>query len=399
MSRVVSPDWETAHIGFFEPRHIFRMDRMLIAVTLVLAAIGLMNLFSTDQPLESDSVSRTSHMLLQLRNFGVGMLFCLIILSFDYRFLVSLAPLGYLVALILLIAVEVQGMVIKGSTRWLDLGFMSIQPSELSKLAIIFMLAWYLSWAKERIRQPHWFALTFIIAGVPGILILIEPDLGTAVALGPITFAMLFAAGCRIWHMAALIACGLIGISAIVLNVNGVIELPDSAPQLEEHQKQRIRSFLNPEEDPDASWHATQARLAIGSGEMMGRGFRRGIQTHLKYVPEYRTDSIFVVLAEENGFVGSVVVIGLFGILFMRGLQLARDCSEMSGMLLGVGCVTLLFFHVFTNIAITLGLLPVTGLPLPFLSYGGTFYLTVMMTIGVLMSIGIKRAAHGAGKA
>lgn len=386
------PNWMDAHIGFFDWRQVLRADRLILVVVLLLAVIGLMNLYSTDHPLGNQGTAESEHTWLQLRNLAIATSFAIVVLCFDYRFLVSLAPFFYGVALALLLYVEIKGHVAKGSQRWIDFGVLSLQPSELSKVAIIYMLAWYLHKIQDHIRKITYFILAFVIVGVPGLLILIEPNLGTALTLGPITLAMLYVAGARVWHIGTVVLIGAAGVTTVLLQASGAVSMPKAMPELDDYQMNRVRGFLYPETDPTGvGWHATQTKLAIGSGELLGRGYRRGIQTHLKYVPEYHTDSIFVVLAEENGFVGCVVVLGLFAILFLRGLYLARGCPEMSGVLLGVGCITLLAFHLFVNIAITLGLMPVTGLPLPFLSYAGSFYITVMLCVGSILSINVKR--------
>lgn len=391
-----SPRWTEGHIGIFDWRNVFRADKALIALVLTLAVIGLMNLYSTDNPLGSTALDAGGHAGMQLRNLLFACAIAAFLVCFDYRFLLSLAPLAYMVAIGLLVFVEVRGYVAGGSQRWIDLGFTRLQPSEIAKVSVIYMLAWYLGLIGERIKKIPYLVIAFVIVGIPAVLIIMQPDLGTTLVLGPIALAMVWMAGCRLWHIAGIALLGLAGAGLIVAHVYGKVPVPEGAPDMSEYQKTRIRSFLEPGADPTgADWHATQTRLAVGSGGMLGMGYRRGIQTHLKYVPEYRTDSIFVVLAEENGFVGCMVLLGLFAALFSRGLVLARDCPDMAGTLLGVGCVTLLFVHVFTNIAITVGLMPVTGLPLPFLSYGGTFYLTVMICIATMLSLTMRKGMPG----
>jgi len=391
-----SPRWTEGHIGIFDWRNVFRADRLMVALVLVLAVVGLMNLYSTDSPLGSTALDAGGHARMQLRNLLLACAAAALLVCFDYRFLISLAPLAYLVTVGLLIYVEVRGYVAGGSQRWIDLGFTRLQPSEIAKLAVIYTLAWYLGWIGERIKKIPYLILAFAIVVVPAVLIIMQPDLGTTLVLGPIALAMVWIAGCRLWHIAGLTVLGVAAVGLVVAHVYGMVPVPENAPDLSEYQKNRIRSFLEPDADPTgAGWHAMQTRLAVGSGGTLGMGYRRGIQTHLKYVPEYRTDSIFVVLAEENGFVGCMILLGLFAAMLGRGLVLARDCPDMAGTLLGVGCVTLLFVHIFANIAIAIGLMPVTGLPLPFLSYGGTFYLTVMIAIATMLSLTMRKGVPG----
>jgi len=254
---------------------------------------------------------------------------------------------------------------------------------------------------------------------VPMGLILKQPNLGTAASLAPLTVVMLFVAGCRVRHLLALILLG----SALLPYV--WLEMKDFNPETEEylaaneagkraildemrgeyqadrkpwdlhwHQKMRIYTFLHPESDPRGSaWQTVQSKITVGSGGLKGKGFLEGEMTRLRYLPEHHTDFIFSTLAEERGFIGAAVVIGLFAALLLRGLIFARDCPEMMGTLLATGVVTILAFHVFVNIGITVGLLPVTGLPLPFLSYGGSFYMAAMACVGILLSVPMRRRA------
>lgn len=389
---------EDYSIRLFNWRNLQRMDWMLSFFTLLLALVGFIALYSACRNVEMGVFYR------QLGGFAAGVLIALGLTCIDYRFLVSLAPVLYLIALGMLVAVEINGYNAGGSERWLNLGFTRIQPSEISKLVMVLTLAWYLNLLGRRIRNLFWFGLTFIIVGVPTLLILKQPNLGTAAAMGPLTLAMLWAAGCRWWHMAAVLLAGLSLFPVLWLEMRGfdpeakpygtVVEdsnvkvNPKSLLGLKDYQKRRIYSFLHPEYDPKGSgWHTTQSRISIGSGGLSGKGYMEGTQTRLNYLPEHHTDFIFSVVAEEWGFIGVAVCIGLFSAFLFRGLMFARDSREMQGTLLATGVVTVLAFHIFINIAVTVGLMPVTGIPLPFLSYGRSFYITVMCCVGVLLSI------------
>ena len=364
-----------ARIGAFNYRHLRRLDWGLLLLVLALAAAGIVTLISASRSY-SDGMPYYVKQMIFFTGFGGIALF---IACLDHRFLVSMAPLAYAILVSLLVAVLFVGTEVKGGQRWLDLGAFRIQPSEQSKLALIFMLAWYFNLIGRRVRSIFFFALTFVIAAVPALLILKQPNLGTAAALGPITIAMLYAAGCKRWHLAAVF-------------VSGLIAAPVAWSQLKDYQKTRVLTFLDPAADPKGSgWHTIQSIITVGSGGPTGKGYFQGTQSYLKYLPEHHTDFIFSLLAEEWGFVGAITVIGLFSVLFLRCLSLARECPDYSGALLAVGVMTLLAFHVFVNIAITIGLMPVTGIPLPFLSYGGNFYLTTMMCIGVLLSVNVRK--------
>jgi len=372
---MASSDLMSAHIRVFNLGNLRRLDIWLSAVVLLLAAIGVMVLYSTTR----STSSTTPYYLLQMMFIPVGCLVALTIMCIDYRFLVSLAPFFYAVFVAALVAVLLVGVEAKGATRWLQIGPVRIQPSEQSKLALIFMLAWYLSTIGSRIQRIPYFLLAFVIAGVPAWLIFQQPNLGTAATLGPIVFAMLYAAGCKRSHLLAIILLALVA-------------APLGWTQMTDYQRTRVMSFLNPGADALGSgYHTIQSMITVGSGGPFGKGYMQGTQTYLSYLPEHHTDFIFSVLAEEWGFIGSVGVVMLFMLLFARALYIARKSPELSGALLVVGIVTLLAFHVFVNIAITLGIAPVTGIPLPFLSYGRSFYLTTMMCIGVLLSVNTRK--------
>ncbi|PCJ56176.1 MAG: rod shape-determining protein RodA [Candidatus Hydrogenedentota bacterium] len=372
---MASHDLMSAHIRIFNLGNLRRLDIWLSGIVLILAAIGVMVLYSTTR----STSSATPFYLRQMMFIPVGCILALLIMCIDYRFLVSLAPLFYVVLIGALVAVLLVGVEVKGATRWLQLGPIRIQPSEQSKLALIFMLAWYLSSIENRVRKIPYFLLTFVIAAIPALLIFRQPNLGTAATLAPVVFAMLYVAGCKRSHLVGIVLMALVA-------------APVGWSQLKDYQKTRVMTIFNPGADALGSgYHTTQSMITVGSGGPFGKGYMEGTQTYLSYLPEHHTDFIFSVLAEEWGFVGSVGVVGLFLLLFMRSLYIARKSPEMSGSLLAVGIVALLAFHVFVNIAITLGIAPVTGIPLPFLSYGRSFYLTTMLCIGVLLSINTRK--------
>jgi len=364
-----------AHIGVFHYRNLRQIDWLTLALVFALAAIGLMVLYSAS----ASPAAKAPFFFKQTLFFVMGLGVALFIMCLDFRVVLSLAPLMYGAAVLLLLAVLEFGAEIKGGQRWLVLGPFRLQPSEQTKLVLVFMLAWYFTTIKERIRKLPYFLLTFVIAGIPIALILKQPNLGTAAVLVPVTVAMVYVAGCKWWHLGLLILAGLIA-------------APVGYTQLADYQKKRVQAFLNPEADPTGDgWQTRQSKITVGSGGLSGKGFRKGTQTMLNYLPEHHTDFIFSLLAEEHGFIGGALVIALFAGLLLRGLRFALACADMSGALLAVGVVTILAFHVFVNVGITLGLMPVTGIPLPFLSYGGSFYLTTMMCIGVLLNVPVRK--------
>ncbi len=375
MSLATTSSLRGAHIRAFNARNIRRTDLWLILCVLALAVIGFLVLLSANR-----SVSTTTPFhLKQAMFFVAGCGVALFVSCFDHRFLVSIGPLMYAVFIGLLVAVLLVGAEVKGGQRWLDIGPFGFQPSEYTKLALVLMLAWYFTTVGDKIERIPFFLLALAMGALPAYLIFAEPDLGTAAALGPITLGMLYVAGCKRRHLAGIVVLALAA-------------APVAWSQLEDYQKQRVMTIVDPSADPQGSgYHTIQSMITVGSGGLTGKGYMGGTQTYLSYLPEHHTDFIFSQLAEEFGFVGSVTVLMLFSFLFLRGLLLARNSTDMAGSLLAVGVVTLLAFHVFVNVGITIGILPVTGLPLPFLSYGGSFYLTTMTSIGILLSVNARR--------
>lgn len=365
-----------ARISIFNYRNLKRIDWILTGIVLVLAFIGFAVLYSASRSMSSDGAPIY---IRQLCYFVFGAFLALTILCIDSRFLVSIAPVFYIFFMGLLLAVILFGKTAKGGQRWLPLGIIHLQPSEQTKLVVVYMLTWYLTTIKERIRQFPYLILGFILTGVPAILILKQPSLGTALALVPVSIVMMYVAGCKWWHLGLLILAG-------------ILVAPIAYKHLQPYQRQRLMSFVNPEADPKGTgWQTRQSKITIGSGGLSGKGFMKGTQTAFNYLPEHHTDFIFSLLGEEEGFIGGAVVIGLFAALIWRGLRLAADCSDMAGTLLACGAVTILAFHIFVNIAITVGLMPVTGIPLPFLSFGGNYYITTMMCIGVLLNVPVRK--------
>jgi rod shape determining protein RodA len=382
-------------------RNLRRIDWLLPIFVISLAVIGWVTMYSA-----SAHTGGTNHHK-QILFFIAGAVVACGIICVDYRSLVATAPLMYVTVIVLLLAVLQFGPTVKGSQRWLDLGLFRIQPSELTKLVMVYFLAWYLHTLGARIRKLRWFVLTFILTGVPMLLILKQPDLGTAACLGPLVIVMLFVAGCRLWHVGLIVFVGLSIVPFAWYQIHDMEPSTNSKElkvqkdafyaskkpwDLEWHQKMRIYNFVNPDFAPRGSnWQAYQSFVTVGSGGLSGKGFKNGTQTRLNYLPEHQTDFIFSHFAEERGFIGCVVVIGLFVAFLLRGLMYARDCPEMMGTLLAAGVVTVLGFHIFFNISITIGLMPVTGMPLPFLSYGGTFYMTTMACVGILLNVPMRR--------
>lgn len=409
-------DVRDARISVINTSNLARIDWFMALVVLGLVLAGWMALYSASH-FSGGYFSR------QVAAFFMGLTVAAVIVVIDYRFVVLFAPVMYVTAVVTLFAVLEFGNTVKGSERWLQIGPVGVQPSELTKLVMIYFLAWYLSTVGERIKNFFWFALTFVLVAIPMFLILKQPNLGTAMCMAPLCVVMLFVAGCRWRHMALVILLGLsvfpflwwqmrdFDPAAFKRDRGRAVTVATAASSeadaaagaekdesflshfaLKPYQKMRIYAFLHPEADKgDSGWQTYQSLITVGSGGLSGKGYMQGTQTKLKWLPEHHTDFIFSVVAEELGFIGASTIIVLFGIFLLRGLMFASDCPDMTGTLLATGVITVLAFHIFVNIAITLGLMPVTGIPLPFLSYGRSFYITTMMCVGVLLNIPMRR--------
>jgi rod shape determining protein RodA len=297
----------------------------------------------------------------------------------DYRWFRRLAWPLYGILILALIGLLIRGEAIKGARSWYDLGPVSLQPSEPGKIIVALALARYLSARSGRFRSLRHTIVPIAIAGLPMALILAQPDLGTAMVLAPLAGSMFWAAGLRKWVVALFVLAGIAVAAA-------------GYPHLKPYQKERIMTFLNPEADPRGKgYNIIQAQTALGSGQILGKGWGRGTQTAFKFLPEYRTDFIFPTVGEQFGFVGCAAVLGLLTLLILRMTWLATKAQNMFGVLLTTGLAAALSTHIILNIGMTVGLLPVTGLPLPFFSYGGSFMLTCLSAVGLAVSVGARR--------
>jgi len=298
----------------------------------------------------------------------------------DIRVWMRYAYLIYAISILLLGAVELTGVVGMGAQRWLDFGFVRIQPSEFMKIALILALARHFhTMSMEEVARPIYLLIPILLVVAPVTLVFRQPDLGTAVMLVVGAAAMFFIAGVRIWKFVAV---------AIV----GLASIPVAWNFLHAYQRKRILTFLNPESDPlGAGYHILQSKIALGSGSLFGKGFINGSQSHLEFLPERHTDFVFTMLAEEVGLVVGVLVLCLYAFLLIYGLAISLKSRNHFGRLLALGLTTNLFLYVFTNIAMVMGVIPVVGVPLPLISYGGTAMLSVLIGFGLVMNIYIHR--------
>ena len=349
------------------------IDGWLLLLLLILGTGSLFILYSA-------SGKNIDLLIKQASSFGIGMLAVVVIAQFDPRFMARWVPLAYVVGVGLLLVVELMGHTAMGATRWINIpGVIRFQPSEFMKIIMPATIAWYLS---KRTLPPHLkhVAISLVLIGVPFMLIVRQPDLGTALLILASGAFVLFMGGLRWrWILSVLAAAVPIAVGMWFFVMH-------------DYQKQRVLTFLNPESDPLGSgWNIIQSKAAIGSGGVLGKGWLQGTQSHLDFLPESHTDFIIAVLAEEFGLVGVCLLLLVYLLLIARGLVITVQAQTLFGKLLA-GALTMTFFvYVFVNIGMVSGLLPVVGVPLPFISYGGTSLITLLAGFGILMSIHTHR--------
>jgi rod shape determining protein RodA len=363
--------------------HISVLARMrevtwgFVFLIVITAGIGFATLYSAGggkfDPWATRQIVRFSFGLLVM--FGAAMV--------DLRFWLRHAYVIYGAALLLLVSVEVIGLVKGGSQRWVDFGFLRVQPSEVMKIALVVALARYFhKSALEDIARPTRLLVPLIMVAMPIGLVLKQPDLGTAALLGAVGLAVMYAGGVKAWKFA-------------VAGAAGLAAMPIAWSVLHSYQRKRILSFLDPSSDPIGSgYHSTQSQIALGSGGVWGKGFLQGSQSHLSFIPESQTDFAFAVLAEEFGMMGALVLLVLFAAIIGYGIMIALRSRNQFGRLLALGLSVNFFLYVFINIAMVTGIFPVVGVPLPLISYGGTAMLTLMFGFGLVLSVYINRDAR-----
>lgn len=353
-----------------------KFDFILLAAVVMLCVYGLIVIYSATLSMDNLRFVKTQGVATL-----IGFAAILFFVFFDYQFLGKLYIPIYLVSIGLLVAVLLMGVGDEqwGARSWLYIGSFGFQPAEFVKVGLIISLAKYMDKHKEDINSPFVLLKTLVLAFFPVALILMQPDMGTAMVFVIIIAAMLFAGGIK-WKY--------IGLAFIV----GLMSLPVIWMRLDNFQRDRIFNFLDPERDTsNTGYQALQGRIAIGSGKMFGRGLFKGTQTQFNYIPEKQTDFIFAVLAEELGFIGGASLIVLYFILLYRIVKIAKNSTDAFGSLMSTGLAGMFLFHIWENIGMTLGLMPITGIPLPFMSYGGTFQLINLVSIGIVLSVGLHR--------
>lgn len=430
-----------------------KMDIVLIGAVFIAVAFGILMIYSAG----FDPVDQINKGLYkkQMIWFIMGIIFMLGMSIFNYRQLGDYSLYIYGFVLLIVLITTIFGRPIRGTSAWLSFGFFSIQPSEFMKLAVVIVLAKYLEIRERDIKNFRELLIPTMFVLVPVLVILKQPDFGTAAIFIPVLFTMLFMGGADVSHLISIILIAIIALvfpmlytywewagykgSSIIVQmfvhldvlftISGVllfiavstfimhfffnqkflrkIYIPSTVMSLglmlsvvihkwfKEYQKKRILVFLNPDLDPHGSgYNIIQSKVAIGSGGFFGKGFLQGTQTQLGFLPEKTSDFIFPVIAEELGFIGAIIAIALLGLIIYRGMEIALSTRDKFGALLATGITSILFFHILINIGMVIGIMPVTGLPLCFFSYGGSNLFMVMICVGILNNISMNRALY-----
>lgn len=361
----------------FDRRLFLHIDWTLFFIVAIISILGILSIYSATYPHQGN----TKYLYIrQIYWIILGLILLFLVISFDYHLFIRLAYPFFTICLFLLLLVILWGKLTSGSQRWLHLGFFSFQPSELTKIALILALTRFFTREAEESEYPLrdlFIALLFL--GLPVLLVFKQPDLGTAVLMVLISISLFAFIGfpLKAW---LLLGGGAAALTPIIWQF------------LKEYQKKRLLTFINPDLDPlKTGYHIIQSKIAVGSGAFWGKGFLKGTQSQLHFIPEQHTDFIFSVFAEEWGFIGCIFLLFLFLLLISKGLKIGLASKDRAGSLLAVGITSMIFWQVFINIGMVLGIVPVVGIPLPLFSYGGTSVVTTMVGIGLLINIEMRR--------
>ena len=356
---------------------LWQISWSLVFLLMILAAIGFAMLYSAASGEWDPWASR------QMIRFSIGLVLMILVAVTDIQVWMRYAYTLYFLVLGLLVAVEVMGEIGMGAQRWINIGFIQVQPSEIMKITLVLSLARYFHGATlEEIARPTRLIVPLLLLGAPVVLVLRQPDLGTAVMLAMTAAVIFFLAGVKAWKFGVIIVAALAA-------------LPVAWSFLHVYQKDRILTFLDPENDPlGTGYHILQSKIALGSGGVFGKGYLHGTQSHLNFLPEKQTDFIFTMLAEEFGMVGGLVILGIYILVIIYGFAIALRVRNQFGRLVALGIIGTFFFYVFINIAMVMGLVPVVGVPLPLISYGGTAMLSLMIGFGFVLCAYVHRDAR-----
>jgi rod shape determining protein RodA len=362
-------------------RKVLYLNWGLVLLLVAVASMGVLMLYSV----AGGSMEPWAEP--QLKRFAAGLVLMLAIALVPIWFIRNMAGVAYAISVLLLLAVEFFGEVGMGAQRWLDIGPIRLQPSELMKITLVMMLAAYYDWLDlKKVSRPLWVVIPVLLTIIPTFLVVIQPNLGTSLMLLMGGGAVMFAAGVSLWYFAVVILLGA-GAVASVFYTRGT-----PWQFLHDYQYRRIDTFLDPTTDPlGAGYNIIQAQIALGSGGWSGKGFMQGTQSRLNFLPEKHTDFIFTTLAEEFGFVGAFSLLVLYGLIIFFCLASALKSKDRFSQLLLVGIGCTFFFYLAVNLSMVMGMAPVVGVPLPFLSYGGSAMLVIMVAFGVVQSAHVHR--------
>ena len=363
------------------PRKILYLNWPIALLLLSVGCVGFLMLYSV----AGGSLQPWAEP--QMKRFAAGFALMLIIAMVPIWFWRNVAALAYAVSVALLFAVELFGEVGMGAQRWIDLGFMRLQPSELAKITLVMLLAAYYDWLPiKKVSHPLWVALPVFFILLPTALVVIQPDLGTSLLLVFAGAAVMFVAGVHWAYFAAVIAAG-IGVAVAVFKSRGT-----SWQLLKDYQYRRIDTFLDPSQDPlNAGYHITQSKIALGSGGWGGKGFMQGTQSRLNFLPEKHTDFIFTTLAEEFGFIGAASLLTLYALIIIFCINTAITNKDRFSALLTIGIAVTFFLFFAVNMLMVMGLAPVVGVPLPLVSYGGSAMLVLLAAFGMMQSAHVHK--------
>ena len=353
--------------------HLRSLDPILLLVSLALTAFGILAVYI------AGADDREAYALNQTLGFGVGLIGAVPLTLMDYRRLQRYLTPIYCAAVFMLLMVVILGATAKGAQRWIDVGPVQFQPAEFAKLLVVVVLAGYFT--QHQLADNETFLKAVGLIGVPALLVFVQPDLGSALVFGVVFFVMAFVGGAKLYQLGLLVATGgVLCMLALKLKI------------LEEYQVARLTTFLDPASATTTheGYQVLQSKVAIGSGGITGKGLYATTLANLGFLPEDHTDFIFSNLAERMGFVGGLLLLGLFFVLVWRMLHVATVARDRFGVLLAVGVGTIFLFHVFVNVGMTMGIMPVTGIPLPFISYGRSNLVVSMISLGLLQSIALR---------
>ncbi len=369
-------------------RTLKKFDFILFIVTVLIILFGLLTLSSATHATMTRGGDTLAYVKKQAMWFILGLAAITAILKIDYEGFTKYSKLIYVVNVGLLLAVRFVGKTQNGAQSWIPIGPFYFQPSEFAKIFMIITFAVYLSNREGKLNRFRDLLPTFVFFGIPMFLIIKQPDLGTALVFIAIYFGMLFIAGARPRNLIILVLAGALAVGGVLTAQLGFgLDKP-----LKPYQLDRLTIFVDPYKDPrGAGYHVIQSQVALGSGGVWGKGLYRGTQTQLNFLPEQKNDFIFSVVGEEFGFVGSAILLILFYIFVQRGIKIAMGSKDMLGTLLATGIVSMLVFHLLVNVGMAAGIMPITGIPLPFFSYGGSSMLSNLMGVGILMNVHMRR--------